>query len=113
VTYQVTDGTHRGRKLFGQFNIKNANPQAVQIGLGQLKTMMEAGRKSNPNRLESSQELVGLRFRVKTKARVDDFGEKAEVKQWLPSEAAGGPVPAAQTQTSQAGSQPPHANPFG
>lgn len=107
VTYTVVGGTYEGRKLFGQFNIKNSNPQAVQIGLSQLKTLMKAAGKPNPNRLESSQELVGLRCRVKTKVKVDDFGEKTEVKAWLPFEVSGSvEAPAAPVAA-------PSGNPFG
>ena len=116
VEYTVISGLHNGRKLFDQFNIKNANPQAVQIGLSQLKTLMKAGLKPNPNRLESSQELVGLKLRVKTKSKVDDFGEKAEVKAWLPFAeiAAIGDVQAQAPQPQQAAPQAAAtANPFG
>lgn len=74
-------GAFFGRAIFDNFNIKNANPQAVQIGLGQLKTFMRAAGHPNPNRLESTTELVGLRVTVRTKTETDDqYGPQSRVK---------------------------------
>ena len=129
VQYKIKDAGQRGRMVFDQFNIKNANPQAVQIGLVQLKGMMKAGRHPNPNRLESMTELVGLQLIIRTKA-IDDpqYGPSVRVKgygmlspgQGAISNALGaveefGAVPSPglpQTPTSEV-SAPANANPFG
>lgn len=108
VQLKVLDGQPQaGRVIFDQFNIKNANPQAVQIGLGQLKGMMKCFGHPNPNRLESTQELMGLRGQVTVKTESDaQYGPQSRVKGYKPltmnadATAAGAPVapaaPAAQ-----------------
>jgi hypothetical protein len=67
VQFKINQGSLSGRNLFSQFNIKNANPLAVSIGLGELKGMLKAFGHPNPNRLESTSELVGLKGEVTTK----------------------------------------------
>lgn len=102
VKFRVTDGPHSGRPIWEQFNIKNQNAQAVQIGLGQLKGFMRAFGYPNPNRLESTAELLGLKGTVKTKQKTDDYGTKAEIKgygaaaQGQAAPIAGGVTPPAQ-----------------
>jgi hypothetical protein len=73
VQYKVTGPTQVGRVIFDQFNIENANPQAVQIGLGQLKGLLKSFGHKNPNRLETTDELLGLKGQVTVKT-VDDGG---------------------------------------
>lgn len=103
---KIMDGPAKGRNLFTQFNIENANPQAVQISLGQLKSMMTSFGHKNPNKLESCNELVGLRGSVKTKLKTDDYGTKAEIKSY-------GPVATGDTATTQAATPLAAQNPFG
>jgi hypothetical protein len=109
VQYKVTGPTQIGRVIFDQYNIENANPQAVQIGLGQLKGMMKAFGHKNPNRLESTEELLGLKGQVTVKT-VDDggaYGPQVRVRGYKPISppalANGTPVNASATP----------ANPFG
>lgn len=81
----MDQGPWFGRSLFDNFNIKNNNPQAVQIGCGQLKTFMRAAGHPNPNRLESTTELMGLKVVVSTKIETDpQYGENARVKGYSP-----------------------------
>ena len=42
VRMSVIDGPFKGRKVFDRFNIQNANPQAEQIGKGQMKRFLSA-----------------------------------------------------------------------
>jgi CO dehydrogenase/acetyl-CoA synthase delta subunit len=49
-TFEVLEGEFRGRRIWHNFNTQNPNPQAVQIGLQQLKTFfVAAGVKSKLN----------------------------------------------------------------
>jgi hypothetical protein len=77
----LEQGPFFGRSIFDNFNIRNANPQAVQIGLGQLKGFMRAAGHPNPNRLETVTELMGLKAVVITKIDNDpQYGEQTRVK---------------------------------
>lgn len=85
VQYKIIDGPYNGRAIFEQFNIRNANAQAVQIGLGQLKAFLKASGFKNPNRLESATELLGLKVVVSTKVETDaTYGENTRVKGYGP-----------------------------
>lgn len=86
VQLKVCDqGAYFGRNLFDQFNIRNSNPQAVTIGLSQLKGLMKAGGHKNINRLESASELVGLKVVAVTKVESDpQYGENTRVKNYAP-----------------------------
>lgn len=42
VVYEVVDGPYAGRKIFGNFNYKNTNQQAQDIGWGEMKALNEA-----------------------------------------------------------------------
>lgn len=82
IQLKVTDiGSYFGRSIFDQFNFKNSNPQAVQIGLGQLKSFMRAAGHPNPNTLTTVTELQGLKVTVVTKIENDpQYGEQTRVK---------------------------------
>ena len=84
VTFQVTDGPFRNKKLFTNFNIKNPNPKAVEIGRGQLKSFMEEAGCTN-FALNKVSDLEGLNVGVKTKIKKDEtYGDKAEVSYYCP-----------------------------
>jgi len=42
IKYAITGPTHQGRVVFGNFNIKNANPTAESIGRQQIGELMRA-----------------------------------------------------------------------
>lgn len=75
----VAEGEAKNRKIFTNFNTKNKNQQAVTIGLGQLKSLLESAKYPTPDKLESVSALCGLTVGVKTKIKTDEYGEKAEV----------------------------------
>jgi hypothetical protein len=80
VEFKVKSGEHEGRKLWTNFNVENSNPQAVTIGLGQLKAFLIAAKYPNPEKLSSVTDICGLSVTVKTKIKTDDvYGDKAEV----------------------------------
>jgi hypothetical protein len=75
----VTNGEHKGRKLFHNFNVKNANETAQSIGMQQLKSMLvAAGWQSF--KFDSVTKLEGIQFAVSTKVeKSDQYGEQARV----------------------------------
>jgi len=78
VQFNITGEQQNGRKLFEQYNIANANPQAVQIGLGQIKSLVVASG-ANLSKFTSPDQLVGLECLVNVKEYTDDYGEKNSI----------------------------------
>jgi len=83
VKFKVLGGKFDGRFLFQMFNIKNANPKAVEIGLSQLKTFMKCAGVQD-FKLTSALDLVGLKALAAVKTRTDDFGEKSVISFFKP-----------------------------
>lgn len=105
VQLKILDGDQAGRNIFDQFNIKNANPQAVQIGLGQLKGLLKAFGFANPNQLGSCSDMIGLKGTVATKIEESPgYDPQARVKAY---KALAGAAPVAGTVET-----PKAANPF-
>lgn len=65
--FNILDGQYAGRKLFEQLNLKNANPQTVEIAQKQLSAICHAVGVLKP---QKSEELHGkpLKVRVGQKA---------------------------------------------
>jgi len=62
-----------GQRIYHMFNIKNANPEAVKIGLGQLKTFLKmAGLDST--KLTDVTTLEGALVRAKITEKEDSNG---------------------------------------
>lgn len=113
VQLKITGEVMPGRNIFDQFNVKNANPTATQIGLGQLKGMMKAFGHPNPNRLESVNELIGLKGTVTTK--IEDstgYGEQVRIKAYKPLIVFGATPTAAGAPIAPAASAAVAADPF-
>ena len=71
VKLRVIDGPQANRFLFQNFNIKNPNPQAVEIGMQQLKSLMKcSGMKEM--KLTSVLDLVGLMCQAVVKIKIDE-----------------------------------------
>lgn len=77
--FVVTDEDQNGRKFWHNFNIKNKNEKAVQIGLGQIKSLItSAGGEVGLFNDESA--LIGLECMVKLKVRASDgYGDQNQV----------------------------------
>jgi hypothetical protein len=73
--FEVIGDSYSGRKIFHNFNTKNKNPQAVQIGLGQLKSLVECSG-SNNFKLNSPMDLVNMEavanVKIKKSAEYED-----------------------------------------
>ena len=78
--YTIKSEVAEGRKIFSNLNIKNNNPKATDIGLSQLRSLLELSGYPTPDKLGGVSELCGLTVGVKTKVKSDlDFGDRAEV----------------------------------
>jgi hypothetical protein len=93
---KVLEGDHKGRKLFGRLNIKNANPVAEKIAKEQLSALCHAIGKVV---ITETTDLHGIPFNVKVSFRKGDgqYDDSNEIKGFMP---AGGGV---------AGTAPPAA----
>ena len=76
--YDITGPTHQGRVVFGNLNIKNANPKAEEIGRQQLGDIMRAiglAKVIDTDQLIGGQ--IGIKLEVKQNAQ---YGASNEVK---------------------------------
>ena len=64
VEFEITGPTHAGRKIFVNYNIENDNATAVEIGLRELKSWLQACNKATNGQMsmERVYECVGLEF---------------------------------------------------
>lgn len=76
--FRIKEGPRNGDLIFTMFNIKNANPQAVQIGLKQLKSFCGAIG-IDTNSLTDVNHLLGRPCLVVVKNKTDDYGTKAVI----------------------------------
>lgn len=78
VRYDVTGPTHEGRVVFGNLNVRNANPKAEEIGRAQLGELMRAIGIATAN---DTDELVGGTLAIKLDVKKDEkYGERNEVR---------------------------------
>ncbi len=83
VKLKVLGSSYDGRFLFTMFNIKNKNPEAVKIGMSQLKTFLNVcGRGAAP--LTDVTQLVGFKAVAVVKTKEDSYGEKNVVSYFKP-----------------------------
>lgn len=81
-TMLVVGGEYDGRKLFTTYNIKNPNQVAVDIGMGQLKSMMKSAGRDN-FQLQTVGDLCGLTFKANVKIKIDnEYGDKNEISSY-------------------------------
>lgn len=78
IQFDIVGEQQNGRKLFEQYNIVNANPEAVKIGLGQIKTLVLASGASL-SKFTSPEQLVGLECLVNVKQYEDEYGEQNSI----------------------------------
>lgn len=67
----INDEQWEGKFIFTQFNIKNPNPKAVEIGLGQLKSFLRIAGHKDPNVLEDVLDIVGYKANAVVKIDAD------------------------------------------
>ena len=76
--YDITGPTHQGRVVFGNLNIKNANPKAEEIGRQQLGDIMRA---IGLAKVTDTDQLIGGQIGIKLEVKQDaQYGASNEVK---------------------------------
>ena len=78
VRYDIIGPSHQGRVVFGNINIKNANPKAEEIGRQQLGEIMRA---IGLARVTDTDQLIGGNVQIKLSVKQDEtYGDKNEIK---------------------------------
>jgi hypothetical protein len=100
--YDITGPSHQGRVVFGNLNIKNANPKAEEIGRQQLGDIMRA---IGLAKVTDTDQLIGGQIAIKLEVKEDaQYGASNEVKGF--KSVSGSAAPAA---TPSAGFGPANA----
>ena len=107
--YDITGPTHEGRVVFGNLNIRNANPKAESIGQQQLGDVMRAVGVPS---LSDTDQLVGHSLKIKLsmfrdEEYGDDDGNKNEVKGWKAVEGGAAPAPMPKPAAAAGDNTPP------
>ena len=80
IRYDITGPEHVGRVVFGNINIANDNPMAVQIGHEQLGQILRA---IGLDRLRDTDELSGHTLQIKVEIRKSEgYPDANEVRAW-------------------------------
>ena len=98
--YDIIGPQHQGRVVFGNINIRNANPEAERIGMEQLGDLCRAIGISG---VSDTDQLIGhdLQIKVTVKAAQGDYPAGNEVRGFKAIEGAG------QTFAQQVAASPP------
>jgi hypothetical protein len=76
--YDITGPSHQGRVVFGNLNIKNANPKAEEIGRQQLGEIMRA---IGLAKVADTDQLIGGQISIKLDIKQDaQYGASNEVR---------------------------------
>lgn len=105
--YDITGPTHEGRVVWGNLNIRNANPKAEAIGQQQLGDLMRAIGLAS---LSDTDQLVGAPVQIKLKVTRDEEygdedGNRNEIGGW--KAVSGSAAPAPKTEPKAADNTPP------
>jgi len=85
VKFRITSGPFEGRVVYNNFNIKNKNDKAVQIGMSQLKKFMGATGLLDCEKLANVGDLCGKAVAAKLKIRRDEtWGDSNVVTSFRP-----------------------------
>ena len=91
--YDITGPTHQGRVVFGNLNIKNANPKAEEIGRQQLGEIMRA---IGLAKVTDTDQLIGGQIGIKLEVKEDaQYGPSNEVKGFRSVSGSAAPAAAA------------------
>jgi len=78
IEYVVTGPSHQGRKVWGNLNIKNANPNAEKIGRQQLGEVM---RSIGLVKVTDTDQLIGGNLAIKLIVKQDEkYGAGNDIK---------------------------------
>jgi hypothetical protein len=92
VRYDITGPSGQGRVVFGNFNIKNANPKAEEIGRQQLGDLMRA---LGLSAVHDTDQLINghLSIKVDIRPASGEYNAQNEVKGWKSNTASLPPQP--------------------
>jgi hypothetical protein len=100
--YDITGPSHQGRVVFGNLNIKNANPKAEEIGRQQLGDIMRA---IGLAKVTDTDQLIGGQIAIKLEVKEDaQYGASNEVKGF--KSVSGSAAPAASIPQGQSNPAP-------
>jgi hypothetical protein len=104
--YDITGPSHQGRVVFGNLNIKNANPKAEEIGRQQLGDIMRA---IGLAKVTDTDQLIGGQIGIKLEVKQDEqYGASNEVKGF--KSLSGSAAPAAAVIPAKAAAPAPAAS---
>ena len=105
--YEIIGPTHSGRFVFGNLNIRNANPKAEEIGRQQLGDVMRA---IGLTHLSDTDDFIGGKLSIKVKVtQSDQYGPSNDIQGFKALEGGSIPrpaMPASAPSTSAAGTPP-------
>lgn len=106
LTFQIVDGEHEGRKVWGRLNLKNANPKAEEIAMRELSAICRAIGVLTP---KDSSDLHDKPLQIKVKVRPADgqYAASNEVNGYEPLTGAAVAQAVAAPASSQAKTTPP------
>jgi len=105
IRYDIQGPTSQGRVVFGNLNVKNANPAAEKIGRQQLGDIM---RSVGLSAVTDTDQLLGTTMQIKIDIRdSEQYGPSNEVKAWKALSAGMAPAPAVKPPASNAKTAPP------
>jgi len=105
IRYDIQGPNHQGRVVFGNLNVKNANPAAEKIGRQQLGDIM---RSVGLSAVTDTDQLLGTTMQIKIDIRESEqYGPSNEVKAWKALAAGMAPAPAVKPPASNAKTSPP------
>lgn len=92
VRYDITGPSGQGRVVFGNFNIKNQNPKAEEIGRQQLGDLMRA---LGLSAVHDTDQLINghLSIKVDIRPASGEYNAQNEVKGWKSNTASLPPQP--------------------
>lgn len=108
VRYDIVGPTHQGRVVFGNFNMKNPNPKAEEIGRQQLGDLMRA---IGLPRVDDTDQLVGKTCNIKltVKPAEGQYDANNEVKGWKALDGSTMPAAAKTGTPAKTSAAPPWA----
>ena len=105
VRYDVDGPTHAGRVVFGNLNVRNANPKAEEIGRQQLG---DIARALGIPAVSDTDQIVGGVLSIKLATRKsEEYGDKNEVKGFRARNGSAPPSAAAKPAAAPARATPP------
>ena len=107
--YDITGPSHQGRVVFGNLNIKNANPKAEEIGRQQLGEIMRA---IGLAKVTDTDQLIGGQISIKLDVKQDEkYGASNEVRGYKSVSGSAAPVAASSPASAPASTKaaPPWA----